>query len=108
MYFPPRALMGDPDESRGPYRPPPRHAQGIGPSHQSPPNEEMDCFVSEQLLPEGPVLAPRPARIPTVNRIVSDERVEVDPTVESGRVFGDEAAQCRVQVPGPIVIQLRL
>jgi hypothetical protein len=57
---------------------------------------------------KGKILAPRPARIPVVDGVVPDERVEVYPAVQPDRVFRNKAAERGVYVSRPILVELRL
>src|SRR5690349_6544302 len=72
------------------------------------PSCDMPRLIAKFLLTKTPILAPRPARIPAVDRVVADERVAVDPTVQANRILGHETAESRVNVSRTIVVELGL
>src|SRR6266480_906672 len=100
--------MCEPQSEPADDRRPPLPTKLVHYPNDARPSCDMPRLIAKTLLAQAPIFAPRPARIPAVDRVVPDERVEVDPTVQANRILGHETAEGWVKVSRTIIVQLRL
>src|SRR6266550_7994665 len=100
--------MCEPQSEPADDRRPPLPTKLVHYPNDARPSCDMPRLIAKTLLAQAPIFAPRPARIPAVDKVVPDERVEVDPTVQANRILGHETAEGWVEISRAIVVELGL